>query len=317
MLPPLSIIHSASDIATLFFIFGCLLFSIFSLVSVFQFHVKTLKSYLLKDFNSLWTVRTLLVSFISLWALSELLRLPILRRYPFPIFGSLTLTQQINLCKIHVVLTQGFFEPGFLVSLLFIVNISIRKRNPNDTWAMDICLLLSSCLPIFCLQVFFVFFKPKQEARFTEGFFRSYVIEDEDDGGSGTVLCTYPLLGTIIFGAFAILYIVIFLLSCWRVITLVINKGLRYRIYGLALAVLVALPTQVLLLGISVFWEPSEPAFQLIALAMFLSVLSCALVGEGVLVIKPIVDALAIDAECCSWRCDDSSREGNKDTAAI
>lgn len=307
MVIPIPLLNWVFDLTTLSFILFFLLVSLFSLALIFHFRLKTRNSHYLKDFNSLWTVRILLVSFISLWALTELLRLPLLRRHPFPLFPSLTLTQQANLCKLHVVLSLGLFEPGFLATLLFLVNVSVRKRNPNDTLGTAILIVFSSCLPLLVLQVLFVFLSPK-EGRLPKSFGRSFVVLK--DGFSGaTVFCAYPLLSAVAFGCFGVVYGLCFSLSCWRVVALVINKGLRVRIYALAAAVLLALPTQILFLGISVLWRPDHEVFQGLALVVFLSVLSCAVVGEGILVIRPIGDALAAGRGFRRWRCEERMQD--------
>nr|DAD36130.1 TPA_asm: hypothetical protein HUJ06_006770 [Nelumbo nucifera] len=146
---------------------------------------------------------------------------------------------------------------------------------------------------------FFVFFQSK-EAKFHE-----FVHNDLPMGAA--VLCAYPLLGTIIFGIFGIVYVLSFLISCWRVVSLVINKRLRFRVYTLGIAVLFAVSMQVLLLGISESWQPNDPIFEGLTFGMFLSVLACAVVAECILVIRPIADALALEAGMSS-RLDSSSR---------
>ncbi|XP_043718150.1 uncharacterized protein LOC122666106 [Telopea speciosissima] len=305
MVPPSSLLNPVFDLTTLSFIFVFLLFSLFSLVFIFYFRLKTRNSDHLREFSSLWTIRTLLVSFITLWALTETLRLPVLffRRYPFifSFFSPLTLIQQSNLCKIHVVLSLGLFEPGFFATLLFLVNVSVRKRNPTDTFATAFSIVSACCIPILVFQVLFVFF-PTTFNHFglPESLSRSFVLVSDGTGGN-IALCTYPLFSSISFGAFGIVYVLSFLLSCWRLISLVINKGLRLRIYTLALAVLLTLPIQIVFLVISVLWNPDDTVFQGLALLVFLCMLSCAVVGVGILVIRPIFDALAVASIEASW----------------
>lgn len=299
-IPPLPFLESAYDFITLSFITALLLLSLLSLTFIFHLRIKSRTAPHLQNFNSLWTVRFLLVFFISLWALNELLRLPFFRTgyvYPFP--PNLTLTQQANLCKIHVVLSLGFLEPGFLVTLLFLVNVSIKKKIPHAHGLWAIAFVFATCLPIFLLQILFVFYT-RLGLRLPLCFQRSSILH-KNEFGEETVLCTYPLLSTIIFGAFGIVYSLSFLLSCWEVVSLVINKGLRTRIYGLALTVLLTLPLQILFLGLSVLWSAEKHAFGGVALLVFLSTLTCAAVGEGILVIKPIADSLAAGGDCCSW----------------
>ncbi|KAB1205148.1 hypothetical protein CJ030_MR7G016792 [Morella rubra] len=142
-------------------------------------------------------------------------------------------------------------------------------------------------------------------------FTRSSVLSKNVFGDRNAVLCAYPLLSTIVFGAFGIGYSICFFFSCGKVVSLVINKGLRVRTYGLAFTVLVALPMQIAGLGLSVLWRPEESAYSGVALVAFIGTFLCAAVGEGILIIKPITDAMAAGGDCCRWNpCGRSTREG-------
>lgn len=296
IIPRFPLLDSALDLATLSLILALLLLSSLSFFFIFHLRLKSRTAPPLQGFNSLWTVKLLLVSSITLWALDELLRSPFFRRrylYPNP----LTPDQQADLCRLHSVLSIGLFQPAFLITLLFLVNVSIKHQNPRAIWA--VALVLGTCLPLALLQSFSTYFSPTS-IQLPEYFFQSSV-QFKDGFGNDTVLCTNPLLGTIVFGAFAIIYCLCFLLSCWKVISLVINKGLRARIYGLALGVLIPLPAQVVLLVISAFSPPEKPAFGGIEFGVFVAPLASAVVGEGVLVFRPIADALAAGGDCCLW----------------
>lgn len=279
--------NSLLDSSTLCCITGLLLLSLISLAFVFNLRFKSRNSHHLQRFNSLWTVRFLLVSFISLWAFNELLRLSFFRRkYLFPFISSLTLEQQASFCKIHIVFSLGFFEPGFLVTQLFLVNVSVQKKTPRGSWAF--VFVFANCFPVLFLQVLFVFFSGIQ-LPLPEVFLRSSVVSKSDQ----VLLCEYPLMSSIIFGAFGIWYLLGFSVSCFKVLNLVINKGLRLRMYALAFVVLLMLPTQILFMGLSVLWGPEEFLYASIAFLVFGTTLVIAAVGEGILVIKPIVDSLA------------------------
>ncbi|PON81206.1 plasminogen activator inhibitor [Trema orientale] len=284
----------ALDVAVLSFVTALLLLSVFSLCFIFHLCFKSRISHHLQRFNSLWTVRSLLVLFITLWALNELLRLPLLRRTAGP-------AQQATLCRIHVALSLGLFEPAFLVTLLFLVDVSVKKETPDGRWA--VASVLATCLPLLCLQTLVLFSSKTLQAtlRLPDYFLRSSVAR-ESGPGETTVLCAYPLLSTTAFGAFGLGFSAMFLVSAWRVVSVVINKALRVRIYGLALAVLISLPVQIVMLGLSAAWTPDEAAYGGVSLAVFLSTFSCAVVGEGILVIKPIADSLAVRGQsCCPW----------------
>lgn len=77
-----------------------------------------------------------------------------------------------------------------------------------------------------------------------------------------------------------------------------INKGLRIRIYGLAFAILGSLMLQIVFLGVTVMWSPDDDSYFVVTLMVFLSAFCSATVGEGILVIKPISDALDAGGKC-------------------
>ncbi|XVF51068.1 hypothetical protein PTKIN_Ptkin04bG0154600 [Pterospermum kingtungense] len=290
-IPTLPFLDSAIDFATISFIASLLLLSLFSICFIFHLRFKSKNSRHLQNFNSLWTVRFLFVFFITFWALSELLRLPIFRRlYFYPLSPELTVPQQANLCKVHLVLSLGFFEPGFLVTLLFLLDVSVKKTTNPRTY-FGVFFVVTSCIPIFLLHIYVVFFHGTDK-HFPELFHRSWYVFLNSHGDK-TVLCSYPLLSTILLGVFGALFIFSFLVSFWRVVSHVINKALRFRIYALASTIVVALPLQVLLMTASVFWSPDKTVFDGVSLVVFLSTFTCAVVGEGILVIKPIADSLA------------------------
>lgn len=284
------------------FIAALLLLSLLSLCFIFHLRLKSRTLHHLQNFNSLWAVRFILVSFITFWALNELLRLSFFRQHLLlSLFTSPTLSNQANLCKIQAVLSLGFFEPAFLVTLLFLVNVSIKQKTPNDIWVDVIPFVIITCFPVLIFQIMFVFLAPSESTQLPVLFTRSYVVSKNGLDDHNKLLCAYPLLNTIVFGAFAIGYSLCFFFSSWKAVSLAINKGLRVQIYRLALTVLISLPVQILCLGLSVLWDPEEPEYGRVALVVFITTFLCAVVGEGILVIRPITDALAVGGECCRW----------------
>ena len=290
----LPLLNSAFDLITVIFISGLIILSVLSLCFIFHLRFKSKSITHLQGFNSLWTVRFLLVLFVFLWSITELLRLPFFRRkYLYPFTPSFSISQQADLCKVHIVLSLGFFEPAFLVTLLFLLNASIKRKTPNnDKWAITSVLL--TCLPVATLQALLIFFAPFKNRVPAES---SVVLND--GYGFETVLCAYPFLSSVLFAVFGVAYSSWFLFSCWRVLLLVINKGLRVRIYVLASIVLVAIPLQIVSLGFSVLWSPHQEVYGVVSLVGFLAAFGCATAGEGILVIKPISDALDAGGNCC------------------
>ena len=313
-IPALPFLDSALDIITVTFISALIILSVLSLCFIFHLYFKSKFFPHLQDFNSLWTVRFLLVFFIFLWAITELLRLPFFRhKYLYPFLPSFGLDEQANLCKVHIVLSLGFFEPAFLVTLLFLVNASIRKKTPNDIWAISFVLI--TCLPLTIFQIILLFAKPLEFV--LPSFLRRTSIILTNGNGTQTVLCTYPLLNSVVFAVFGIVYSVWFLFSCWKVLSLVINKGLRTRIYGLAFGVLISLPLQILFLGLTELCNPDEEAYGVVALGIFMGAFCCAAVGQGVLVIKPVSDALDAGGDRCRWSSGGSRTQMSKETAMV
>ncbi|KAL2339566.1 hypothetical protein Fmac_007506 [Flemingia macrophylla] len=291
--PSSPVLNSIFDLVTVSLISGLIILSVLSLCFIFHLRLKSKSITHLQGFNSLWSVRFLLVLLIFLWSMTELLRIPFFRRkYLYPFLPSFAVSHQANLCKVHIVLNLGFFEPAFLLTLLFLLNASIKKKTPNDASAITFVLL--TCLPIAALQGLLIFFSP----------LRNHLPVDTSvalDHGYGfqTVLCAYPFLSSVVFAGFCAAYSTWFIFSCWRVLTLVINKGLRLRIYALSAVMLLALPLQVVALGFTVLWSPQEKLYGVVSFVGFLSALCCAITGEGILVIKPISDALDAGGNSC------------------
>ncbi|KAJ9539575.1 hypothetical protein OSB04_026081 [Centaurea solstitialis] len=254
---PILITDTALDFATIPVIGAILVLSLVSLS--FIFHLR-LRSRQLPEFNYLWTVRLLLVFFISHWAINEIIRLPFFRRRYFsPLVPSLTFSEQDDLCKLHVVFSLGFMEPGFLIALFFLINESLRKQNQkprSETGA--VCWVLSMSLPTLILQTIVVFFlNPLFKAHLPPVMVESSFLSVDEDGNK-SMTCTYPLLSSIVFGAFGITYSVCLLVSCWRVVSLAINKGMKSRITGLGWTVMTSLCVESLLLGVVGFGKPES-----------------------------------------------------------
>ncbi|KVI04580.1 uncharacterized protein LOC112524869 [Cynara cardunculus var. scolymus] len=286
---------TASDFATLSVIAVVLLLSLVSLFCIFHLRRKSRASLHLRSFNSLWAVRLLLVVFISCWAANEILRLPFIRqRFLFPFLSSLTFSKQDNFCKLQVVLSLGFLEPGFLVTLLYLINVSIKQRNPAKKWSVLIVIVMS--LPPLILQILFLFFTPLKE-QLPMVMTRTSLFS-VDSFGNNRMICTFPLLSSISFCVFAIIYSMGLLVSCWKVVSMVINKTIRVRINMLGLTVMMALLIQTLFLGAESLWMREDIGFDGVSLGLIVSVAVSAAVGEIVLVIKPIMEALETGSHC-------------------
>jgi hypothetical protein len=296
------LLYTIFDIITVILITLILTISLLSLTFIFHLRFKTRSSPHLHNFNTLWSLRLLLVLSVILWSISYLLRSSLFLQR-LRIF---TLQQGIFLCKLHVVLTLGLFEPAFLTTLLFLLNLSIQKRDPSRTFT-NIAHILLVCLPVLLFQMLAVFYSPisftNSSDQILPGIFqRNHIVHHEFSTGEESAVCAYPLLSTIVFAVFAFSFLLGFVLSCCRVISIVINKRLRLRIYILWTTTVAAVTSQVTFMALSVMWLPEMVAFGGAALMVFLAGLCCVMVGEGVLVIHPIADALSAGGEPCVLR---------------
>ncbi|KAL4278014.1 hypothetical protein GQ457_03G000650 [Hibiscus cannabinus] len=150
------------------------------------------------------------------------------------------------------------------------------------------------CLPVFVLQLILILILPelRKERELSPYFTRAFVplMQNSDD----IALCTYPLLNTILLGLFAsILTAYLFWLG-GRILKLVVNKGLRKRVYILIFSVLSLLQLRVVLLGLSVLSKPEQFLFEALAFSAFLVQLCCAGVCICILVCYPVKDCLAL-----------------------
>lgn len=176
--------------------------------------------------------------------------------------------------------------------ILLLVKVSIKKTKSSRFWP-DLASSLLICSSITLLQIIVVFISP-WESRMSRIMQGSSVIAYDAVFGNETVFCTYPFFSGVIFGAFTIAYAMAFLMSFWKVMELVIHKGTRHRIYVLATAVMVSISVQIVCLSLSWLWTPEEVGYAFVAFVMFVFVGGTMAVGEVVLVLKPIKDALAV-----------------------
>ncbi|GJW09663.1 hypothetical protein Tco_1575490 [Tanacetum coccineum] len=255
------VFDTAFDFATLPLILAVLLLSVLSLSFIFHLRLRSRAACKLREFNHLWTVRVLLVFFVSYWAINEIIRLPFFRRrYLFSFMPYLTLSEQDDLCKLHVVFSLGFFEPGFLIALLFIIKESLKEQSTSEICSVLSIFLLS--LPTFVLQIIAVFFMPFKD-KFPSVMIQSSLLSVDGEGNK-SMTCTFPLLSSVVFGIFVVVYSSIFL-------------------------------------GVESFSRSSHVWYGGVLLGMFVSLAMSATIAEIVLVIKPILEALVADGDMCDW----------------
>lgn len=228
--------------------------------------------------SSLWPVRLLLLLFASILSLSELLRLP-------PFF----------LCNAHSLASHSFAQPAFFATLLFLLRASVKTSSSSSlslTFAFSISIL--AALPFLILQALLVFLSSTTLTPVTTG--KSTSIDRR---------CTHHLYTTVLLALLGAIYIPLFISACLNAATVVINNKLRVRLYLLVGTVVATLSVQVVSLALSSLWSPNLTVSQVLELISYVAVLVCVVVGEGILVVQPMVDMLAIaepeQSVCESW----------------
>ncbi|XP_066348645.1 uncharacterized protein [Miscanthus floridulus] len=281
----------------LFALFAALgLFCIFQSV-YFRCRIQRGPSFLpLGYFNGPWVTRIALILITIWWGVGEIVRLSFLKKKLFS-----SLTWQRNICDVYILSNLGFAEPGIFFAFAFLLHGSLQKKELgtlNQRWNWKtMAYMFIFCIPVFSVQAILVFVGPKfvrdenhdlGRRKIAKYFIRTYSPVGD------TSVCTYPLFGTIFLGLVDALLMSYVSYVGSRVLSLVINKSLRRRVYLLMVSVLCFLPFRVLLLGFSVLPKPGDVAFEGIIFLSFLMMLSCTTVGILLLVYYPVADSLAL-----------------------
>ncbi|PIA44234.1 hypothetical protein AQUCO_01700084v1 [Aquilegia coerulea] len=281
-------------LVSLFVLLGlfCILYSVY-----FRYRIKRQGYSQLRFFNKPWIIRITFVVFTIWWGLGEVLRLSLLRHQE-SLVHALDIQWQQAICKFYIISNLGFTEPCLFLTILFLLHASLKQRDFgascqrfNGKTALYVLLY---CLPMFALQLTIVFAgekitNGKMPPYFTSTSFRS-VTDDQIDNA----VCTYPLLSTILHGLYTTLLSLCLLWLGRQMLSSVINKGLRKRVFFLISCVSVFFPLRVLLLGLSVLSSPGRFLFEALVFAAFLVLLSCAGLAICMLVYCPVADSLAL-----------------------
>lgn len=250
----------------------------------------------LRYFSGPWIIRITFILFAIWWGFGEITRLSLLRREG-RVLNTLNLKWQETVCKCYIVSNLGFAEPCLFLTLVFLLRAplhtmesGILSRKWNGKTAGYI---LFYCLPMLLLQLFVILIGPKlhqkESLRKLPSYFTSTMNRTDE-----IVLCTYPLLSTILLGIFAIILTAYVFWLGRQILKLVINKGLQKRVYTLIFSVSSFLPLRVTLLGFSVLSKPEHFQFEALAFLAFLALLCCAGVCICMLVYCPVADSLAL-----------------------
>ncbi|XP_068651942.1 uncharacterized protein [Aristolochia californica] len=252
-------------------------------------------------FNGPWVIRITLISITIWWGLGEIIRLSFLKGSGRGLH-SLSLQWQENICKFYILSNLGFAEPSLFLTLGLLLHASLLRREVgtlSPRWNRKTFIyVLLFCFPVFLAQLVLILIGIKlnkeQRYRMLPKYFTSTSASSRIEGFIDTALCTYPLLNTILYGFFAIVVIFYFVYLGVRMVSLVINKGLRRRVYLLIASIVSFLPFRVLFLGFSVLSHPGKFAFEVLVFSAFFMLTSCSAVGICLLVYCPVADSLAL-----------------------
>lgn len=250
----------------------------------------------LRYFSGPWIIRITFILFAIWWGFGEIIRLSLLRREG-RVLNTLNLKWQETVCKCYIVSNLGFAEPCLFLTLVFLLRAPLHTMESgilSRKWNVKTAgYILFYCLPMLLLQLFVILIGPKlhqkESLRKLPSYFTSTMNRTDQ-----IVLCTYPLLSTILLGIFAIILTAYVFWLGRQILKLVINKGLQKRVYTLIFSVSSFLPLRVTLLGFSVLSKPEHFQFEALAFLAFLALLCCAGVCICMLVYCPVADSLAL-----------------------
>ncbi|KAJ6821187.1 uncharacterized protein M6B38_393215 [Iris pallida] len=279
-------------------VFGWVTISLVSLIAVvgllciylsvyFQIRIQRRGSLQLGFFNGPWIIRIALILVSVWWGFGEIARLTFINDKRRLFTNS---RWQMDICKFYILSNLGFTEPIMFLILAFLLQAALQRKDAgtlSQRWnKKTFGYTILCCLPIFILQVCLIFFG--HEIKMAKIFTRT------SSSIKGNKICTYPLLSTaslFAFDAFLITYV-----SCIgsRMLSLVINKGLRRRVYALIFSVIFFLPLRALLLALSALPEPGNLLYEATVFLAFLMLLFSSMVGICMLVYYPVADSLAL-----------------------
>ncbi|AES89930.1 hypothetical protein MtrunA17_Chr4g0042541 [Medicago truncatula] len=271
----------------------------------------------LNFFSGPWIIRIAFILFVIWWSLGEIIRLTLLRHALH-----LNLWSEI-VCKCYIVWNMGFVEPCLFLTIVFLLRAPLQRLEigiMSIKWNMiTFGYIILYCLPPLIVQVFVVFVGPQLEENNGLGkklphYFTSTISSSSRERENDDItICTYPLLSTALLGLFAMILTSYLSWLGSRILKLVINKGLRKRVYTLLFPVLCFLPLRVLFLGLSVLSRPEHFMFEAFVFLAFLALVHCFGLCMWTLVYRPIVDCLALvnlqDSEARTRRSNDDSVE--------
>ncbi|KAI3774471.1 hypothetical protein L1987_49027 [Smallanthus sonchifolius] len=297
-MPLTSVLADALGVVTISLVAVLGLVGLLCILYLFYFrdHIRSQSQTQLKYFGGPWVVRIIFILFAIWWGFGEIIRLEFLGR-DGRVLHSLDSKWQETICKCYIVSNLGFSEPCLFLTLIFLLHASLQKTKSgplSQKWNFRTTIYILLCtLPLFALQMTVVLVGPRFKTDLhlnKKGYFFKITTAYPNDAPR----CYYPLLSTMFLGLFATMLTLYLFWLGRRILILVINKGLKKKVYTLIFFVSGFYPLRVLLLGLSVLFKPGDTVFEVVAFLAFLSLLCCVGVGICILVYFPIADSLAL-----------------------
>ncbi|XP_071691545.1 uncharacterized protein [Rutidosis leptorrhynchoides] len=293
-----SVVADALGVVTIFLITVLSLIGLLCILYSFYFrdHIRSQNRTQLRYFSGPWFVRIIFIIFAIWWGFGEIVRLEFLRR-DGRVLHNLAPKLQETVCKCYIVSNLGFSEPCLFLTLVFLLHASLHRSESgplSQKWNFKTTIYILLCIiPLFALQMTVVLVGPQYETDLHLNK-NGYFFKITNDYPNDVARCYYPLLSTLFLGLFATLLTLYLFWLGKRILILVINKGLQRRVYTLIFFVSSFFPLRVLLLGLSVLFNPGDVVFEVIAFLAFVSLFCCVGVGICILVYFPIADSLAL-----------------------
>ncbi|EHA8589506.1 hypothetical protein COCNU_scaffold010353G000010 [Cocos nucifera] len=221
-------------------------------------------------------------------------------------FHSSTTVEECRLTKFggdafcsSIMVEEPLAEPCFFSTVLFLLRVTNQPKSSSSATPAAFAAAIATAIPFLSLHALFLYLPAD--------FLRRVGIPADLLGPPSFAYrvrlsaasaiearCTYPLFGAVLLAALGAVYVPLFVSACWGAVSVVINKRLRVRLYALAAVVVVALCVQVATLALSTLWDPGKVTSEGLKLASFVAVSCCAAAGEVILVVQPVLEALAI-----------------------
>lgn len=247
----------------------------------------------------------------ALWLLSPVIQLHETWSRYIRILDTLNVSPSV-LCRLYIAARLGWLEPFFLLTSLLTFRYTVR-RDGHGLERVEHCnrriigTALLSSVPVLgaqtlaALATVFSGDNDEDDSFLQERFLSTYIPDEygcdgkREDHQDGCELCIFPLLSTLLSFSFVLYY----LWRMWQVTMemaqITLNHNLEQRICVFRNAVTGLLLLSLLCRGLSVIFDPEDPAFEVLRLGDFMSIVLVVAAASVMLVIRPVRDARMAD----------------------